>query len=429
MNRLLLVALPAVLQAQDPRAVTLPNRMRLVLRLDEGQPLVRARLSLPLPPGRRSLAEFALEAVDRSATGGHSRAAFHRALDHAGLRLTRTLAGNRVVWELLAPPQGLDAGLALLADQVLRPQVDGSVLERVRLRAYRDLQVRTPAQRALVRAQARLGTGSNPPMDEALLTQSGQGEVDALLRDLLRPEAAVLEIQGAATESQARTAAWLQFGAWSPGRPPAGDGAPEPGAGAPGAGAPGAGAPGARLTLVPGGAPLAWIGVDLSDAPRALGELLGFALAVPAPGVTLERHGAGFAYRLQGGDPLASLEVLGRHLDGLASEGLGPEAWEAARSRCLAARAARGLHPGLPVDTEADAAEPEIRAMELRSFNAALRKALDPDRRLAVVGGIQAKDGADPRLARFGTSETWSEARGAFVGRDTPTEGARPPRR
>ncbi|MFN8011933.1 MAG: hypothetical protein U0P81_11075 [Holophagaceae bacterium] len=417
MRRLLLATLATILQAQDPRAVTLPNRMRLVLRLDEGLPLVRARLSLPVPAHRRSLAEFALEAVDRSATGGHGRAAFHRALDHAGLRLTRTLAGDRVVWELLAPPQGLDAGLALLADQVLRAQVDGGVLERVRLRAFRDLQDRTPAQRALVRAQARLGTGPYPPMDEALLTQSGQGEVDAVLQDLLRPEAAVLEIQGAATESQARTAAWLQFGAWPPGRAPAAGGAP---------------GPRPRLTLVPGGVALAWVGVDLGDAPRAVRDLLGLALeagAAPVPGAVLERHGSGFAYRLQGGDPLANLEALGRHLDGLASVGLGPEAWAAARARYLAARAVRGLHPGLPVDGTADAAEAEVRAMDLPGFNTALRKVLDPGRRLAVVGGLRPKDGADPRLAGFGPPETWFEARGAFVGRDTPSTGPQPPRR
>ncbi len=417
MRRLLLATLAGVLQAQDPRAVTLPNRMRLVLRLDESLPLVRARLSLPLPPDRRSLAEFALEAVDRSATGGHSRAAFHRALDHAGLRLTRTLSGDRVVWELLAPPQGLDAGLALLADQVMRAQVDGGVLERVRLRIFRDLQDRSPAQRALVRAQARLGTGPNPPMDEALLTLSGQGEVDAVLRDLLRPEAALLEIQGAATESQARTAAWLQFGAWSPGRAPGGGGVP---------------APGARLTLVPGGAALAWVGVDLGDAPREMRDLLGFALTAgvaPVPGATLERHRSGFAYRLQGGDPLANLEALGRHLDKLATEGLGPEAWAAARARYLAARTARGLHPGLPLDEAADAAEPRIRAMEPGGLDAALRKVLDPGRRLAVVGGLRPKDLADPRLSGFGPPEIWSEARGLFLGRDTPPGGAQPPRR
>ncbi len=406
--RLLACSPALVLSAQSPRALVLPNHLPVVITEDLGRPVARARLRFILPPQRSALAAFAMEVLDRSATGSHSRGSFDRALDHAGLSLRRSQDAGSVAWELVGPPQSLDKGLALLADQVMRLQLDGTAVERARLRLYRDLQGRSPSQRALLRARARLGAAEGPPPDEALLSLTGEAEIEAFLRELFRPRNAVLSIEGALTESQASTAAFLHFGTW-PDRPAAGPVPPE--------------APAPRLTLVPGGASLAWLGLDLAATPVAFRELL--ALAAPrttSSGAELEVHPGGFALQRSGGNPLESLGSLQADLAGLAGKGLSAPQFEAAKRRYASAEATLGLHPA---DLElrgsaARALSAEIARMDLETFNGILRKAFAGSHQHAVLVGLTTKDGTDPRLEPFGEPEVWFDAKGAFVHRTKP---------
>lgn len=407
---LLLLPAAGILAAQAPAPFRLPNGLAISVREDLGRPLVRVRLRFDLPPRPAGLVAFALEALEHSATGSHSRAAFARTLDHAGLGLVRTLGPGTLSWELTGSPQAFDVGLALLADQALRPQVDGAALERSRLRLYRELQALSPAAQALQRGRVRLGTLEGPLADEILLAQSGQLDVEGFLREALRPERAHLSIEGAVGESQARTAAFLAFGTWTRG---------------------GAVAPVAtpvdpvRLTLVPGGAPFAWVGVDLKESSPAFRALL--ALAAPLalrPGVDLEVHPLGFALRASG-PPLETLRRIQEDLDAFARKGLDAGALEAAKRRHAAGEATLGLHPALPLSAGLGA---DVQAMDLASFNALLAKAFDLRARQAVLAGLGAKEQADPSLAPFGEPEVWVEGRGAFLRRSAAQAPAMPPR-
>lgn len=412
MRRLLPCLAAGLLGAQAPPPARLPNGLALSVKEDFGRPLVRARLRLELPPRPAGLAAFALEAMEHSPTGSHSRGSFSRALDHAGLSLVRTLGSGTLTWELTGPPQSFDAGLALLADQVLRPQVDGTALERARLRLYRDLQAQSPAARALRRARAKLGAREGPLAEETLLTQAGQPEVEAFLRDALRPERAHLAIEGAVGASQARTAAFLAFGAWPAAAVP---GAPDTAPPAP-----------ARLTLVPGNAPGAWMGVDLSGFPRAFLALLALAAPEAAPsGADLELHPGGFALRASG-EALPAIRKLQSDLDTFARRGLTTEALETAKRRHAAGEVTLGLHPAL---SAAEGLAGEVQALDVATFNALLREAFGPAHRHAVLVGLPPKEAAGPDLAFLGEAEVWVEARGAFLRRSAAAQEAPPPRR
>lgn len=401
-----LFLLPALAaSAQGSRSLVLPNHLEVLIEEDFGRPLVRARLRFQVPNRHPALLAFALEVLERSATGAHSRGSFNRALDHAGLALSRTSDAESVTWELVGPPQTLDTGLALLADQVLRPQIDGTAVERARVRLYRDLQSQNPAERAMLRARAKLGAPAGPPPDESLLSQTGEADLEAFLRDLLRPANAVLAIEGSVTEAQARTAAFLHFGTW-PDRPAASPPTPSE-------------VP-ARMTLVPGSAPQAWLGLDLSATPLAFRELL--ALATPRTsdsGSDLEILPDGFALQRIGGNPLQSLDELRADLENFAGKGLSPQQFDAAKRRHASAQATLGLHPATPVlqDLAAAALAAEIRAMDLPAFNGILRKAFQGSHRHAVLVGLTPKDSADPRIEAFGEVEVWIEGKGTFVRR------------
>jgi hypothetical protein len=406
----LLPALGAV-AGQPARPVTLPNRLTLVVKEDFGRPVVRVRLRFDLPPRPLGLAAFSLDTLEHSATGSYSRGAFYRALDHAGLKLVRSLGPGTLTWELTGPPQAFDTGLGLLADQVLRPQLDGAALERARLHLYREAQALGPVARALQRARFRLGTLEGPLADEGLLVQTGQGDVEAFLRETLRPERARLTVEGPVGESQARTAAFLAFGTW---QPPEATARPVPAPAPP------------RLTLAPAATPFAWVGVDLSGSPRAFRTLL--ALAAPEtvrPGVEFELHPHGFALR-RSGPPLAGLAGLQEDLDAFARQGLSPEVLARAKRRHAAREATLGLHPALEAPEGLGA---EVQAMEAGTFHELLRKAFESANRHAVLGGLGPKEAADPSFAAFGEPEVWVEGRSAFLRSSAAAEPGTGPRR
>jgi len=407
----LLLASPVValmLPGQEARPSVLPNRLVLEVAEDLSRPLARATLRLSLPPepaGREGMAAFALETLERSAAGSHSRASFNRTLDHAGLILRRTLQPNHVVWELIGPPQALDAGLSLLADQILRPQVDGTAVERVRIRQARTLQTSAPGTRALQRARAALGAPSGGTVEEGFLSQVDQPEVEAFLRDLLRPDRATLRLEGAVAGSQARLAALHHFGTWP--LPATGLPAPIPD-------------PPSRIRLVPGGASLAWLGVGLGDAAPAVREIL--ALAAPESpllGEGLEVLPEGLALRSAVDGPLAQLARLQARFDTLAEQGLTAEAFEAARRRHASQLAAWALHPAerARLSTDPVSAARAAAALDRQAFNTELRRLLAPSRRRVVLVGVEAAAAADQSLTPYGAVEVWDAARAAFVRR------------
>jgi hypothetical protein len=402
------LAAAAPLPGQGTKPSVLPNRLVLDVAEDLSRPLARATLRLSLPPepaGREGMAAFALETLARGAAGSHSRASFNRTLDHAGLILRRTLLPRQVVWELTGPPQALDAGLALLADQLLRPQVDGTAVERVRLRMAHALRASAPGARALQRARTALGAPCAPVAEEGFLSGVDQAEVEAYLRDLLRPDRASLRLEGSVAASQARLAAFHHFGTW-----------PLPATALPTPPAP----PSPRIRLVPGGASLAWLGVGLGDTPPAVREVLLLA----APGLAplaegLEIHPEGLALRSVADGPVGQLARLQARLDALAEQGLDAAAFEAVRRRHAARQAGSALHPADRARLGTDPAETAraVAALDRGAFNAELRRLLAPSRRQAVLVGVEAAAAADPGLAAFGPVEVWDAARAGFIRR------------
>jgi hypothetical protein len=399
-----LLSAGTLLAAQAPRgSARLPNGLRVEVAEDPGRPVMRIRLRLPVPPSPPGLATFALEAMERSGTGSHSRQSFVRALDHAGLSLVRTLEGGEAVWELVGPPQAFDTGLTLLADLVLRPLVEGATVERARLRLFRELQALTPAQRALGRARSRLGAAETSAPDEAFLARTSLAELEGFLRDLLRPGQGSLRVEGAVAETQARTAILLAFGAW----PAAEDRRPGPPT------AP----PPPRLLLAPGTVPQAWLGLDLREAPSHLRALLPLLLDHRRPpGTSLEVLPWGLALRT-GGPPLEALAALQAEVDALAERGPDPVALEHALRRLRAEAATLGLHPGrhgeVPVGTGALAPE---------QVAAALRAHLEPRFRSAVLVGLEPLAARTLALPAFGPAEAWDEGAGTFLPRPAAAE-------
>jgi predicted Zn-dependent peptidase len=387
----LLLAVAPRLAAQAPlQTFTLPDGLRVVLREDQGRLLFRARLRLllrpgDLPPGKEGLADLALRMMDRGEAGRLGSAAFDRALDEGGIRLTRTLSADALTWELVSRSRDQDRALGLLANRVLRPVLDPAVLEPERLACWRDQEAALASPEA--RLRAALGLDGPPPATEQSLGQLTFADLETLLRRVLRPGRALLVLEGDLGLEQAKALVRLSLGTWTaeslpPDPPvPAAGPAPSPARIA---------APGTPLRIEAAVPP-----PDLDPALRDLALLLlrndprlADILASDAPRGILR-----FTLRAPGQNAEAALATLRDRLAALARRGCTATDLDHARVAWAEAQRVRLLHPeallaGDLLEAEGLAARPEaVAAATPAALDEALRRWLDPARiRWAAVG-------------------------------------------
>lgn len=206
----LLLALPGLLVAAVPGAdFTLPSGLRVALQEQHRQPLIRARLRLPMPPdpaGSEGLTTLLLEAWEATPPDVvvDGRLDFRVRRDGLGLAL-----------DLAFRSQDQEAALGALAQFLLRPVFSGSDLELLRLRWIRRLEAQSPAR--LARQRWLDALRDRPQPGPALLGSLDAARLEAHHRRLLAPAGAVLGLGGDLDSAQARQLTLLTLGTWSTG--------------------------------------------------------------------------------------------------------------------------------------------------------------------------------------------------------------------
>jgi len=399
----ILAALAALLLAaqglaQAPvRAQTfsLPNGLRVILLEDHERPLVRARLHLPLEretAAHPGLAPLALRVLGHSDAGAFRIGDFEQLLAGAGIELIPALRSDGLSWSLLARSRDQDLALGLLADRVFRSILDPTTLEAERLACWRE----TERLEATPRAKLRLllepdWTLQAPTLDS--LTAVTYEDLLAFFARVLRPDRAVLVLQGDLGQEQAKRLVLLSFGTWTVRPQPTVPASPPP--------ASPAAPPVQRVELpAPGLPPRAMaVAVEPEDLEPEVEALL--ALLLPGDPVLFPAQ-----LRLEGLDLVATLEAeapgsapaieasLLERLQALRQRGFTEADLRRARTAWSAGRALSGLHPGALVDealaeTRGRAVAPaRMAALTVETLNAGLRRWLDPARlRTGVLGG------------------------------------------
>ncbi|WP_257313967.1 M16 family metallopeptidase [Geothrix fuzhouensis] len=395
-------ALPSI----RPQMFTLPNGLRVVLLEDHERPLVRARLHLTLDSEaatRPGLAPLALRVLRHSDAAAFRMEDFEQLLAGAGIELTSALRSDGLSWSLLARSRDQDLALGLLADRAFRSIVDPATLEAERLACWRETERLDASPRAKLRSLLEPDWTLQAPT-LARLTAITYEDLLAFYARTLRPDRAVLVLQGDLGQEQAKRLVVLSFGTWTVQPPPPVPGAPTsvPAPAPTPASSPAAPSPEAqRIQVALAGAGLRAMAV--AAEPEDLGVEAGALLALLLPGnpvlfpaqVTLE--GQDLVAILDAeplGSPSAVETSLRERLQTLRQRGFTEQDLDRARAAWLAGRALTSLHPGSMVDealaeARGRAVTPEgMAAVTLGHLNEALRRWLDPARlHTGVVGG------------------------------------------
>ncbi|MDR3683756.1 MAG: insulinase family protein [Geothrix sp.] len=376
-----------VLQAQPrPQSFTLPNGLRVVHLEDHEHPLVRARLYLRVesgdtPADRQGLPLLFHRLLDGAETADLKAGDLDRILADAGIQLRSSLEAGGFTWELVARSRDQDRAMGLLADRLLRPLFDPTLLEAERQAFQQQLEHPEASPHRRLRQGLTRDLRSRPTPD-SLKTMTLQ-DLLAFRARAFRPDRAILILHGDLGLEQAKRLVLLNLGSWAtqaapPGRPPS---APAPAPSLPLEGpriaAPGAGIRVQALAPRPG---------DL--APEAA-ELL--CLLVPgdpslAP-VRVAMEEDGLVATLDGGGDTSGSVIwflLLRRLEVLRQRGFTQAELDSARTAWLARRSLDSLHPeaqmarALAEVLGRGGTEEPMRAMSLDALNANLRNWLDP---------------------------------------------------
>lgn len=348
------------LQAQAPprtQAFSLPNGLRVLLLEDHERPLIRARLHLLLDRAsgalRPGLGPLALRMLEHSDAGNLEAGDFHQVLAGAGIELAPSLRADGLAWDLVARSRDQDLALGMLADRVLRPIFDPSILEAQRLACWREVE-RAGASSAPLKLHLA------PEPDWTLQAPTLDGLAAITYEDLLafharmsRPDRAVLLLHGDLGREQARRLVFQTFGTWALSAPVAP--APVPAAPGPEAGA-------LLALLLPG---------DPALLP------VRFQMEGPRPVATLEVGTSG---------PATAASVMLERLQALRRRGFTESDLNRARAAWSAGRALVALHPEALLDQalaearESAATPARMEALTIEALNGELQRWLDPAR-------------------------------------------------
>ncbi|WP_275975710.1 M16 family metallopeptidase [Geothrix terrae] len=206
-----------------PQTFSLPNGMRVVLLEDHERPLVRARLNVLLSrdletvhPG---LAALALRVLGHSDAGAFGVDEFEQLLAGAGIELVPALRADGLSWNLLARSRDQDLALGLLADRAFRSVATSLTLETDRLASWRETERLEASPRAKLRLLLEPDwTLQAPTLDH--LSAINHPDLLAFYARALRPDRAVLILQGDLGLEQAKRLVLLSFGTWTVQAPP-----------------------------------------------------------------------------------------------------------------------------------------------------------------------------------------------------------------
>lgn len=370
--RVWLLAACAVLTLRAQPGVqrfTLPNGLRVLLLEDHERPLVRARLQVRYEPGdglpdRPGLARLLLQMMARSAAADLGAEDLDRFLEGSGIQLTQWAGREGLEWCLVARGRDQDRAFNLLADRLFRTLLEPSLLEAQRQACAR------PPDPAGSPPPGWDGEPAAAPSLAQLRTISLEDLLDFRAR-VLRPDRAVLAIQGDLGLEQAKRMLLLSLGSWVARPPSQGPAAPPPPAG-PAVRAPRSG---------PGTCAVADRPEGLAEEAAALLSLLLAGDPALAP-IRVTRAGRRLAFETEAGSRAELLERLGdRRRSGYAQADL-----DRARTIWLARRSLSALHPWSPLEAalaEASGrgiADDRLKALPLEVLNAGLRLWLDPAR-------------------------------------------------
>lgn len=365
---------------------TLPNGLRVHLLEDHATQLVRASLRVAWkaseePSGKEGLGVFLASLLEHTASGAPFPAAFSGRVAGSAIKFQFRPATGRMEWSAAARSADQEAALQAIAYAVMRPSLEGPMVEAQRLNAGRGLEATPPSESIRNRFLASLqGVHLG---DEATLKHLGLPDLDAFHHRIVRPERAVLGLTGDLTLAQARSLTLLHLGAWGP-------------ATAPGTAA-GGEAP--RLLHHAEGAPEAWLGVPLSGrtpGSLAAAELLALMLEF-LPDTPFRRSPEGKPFLLfrntapASGDLPAAIAFLRQRLQGVADL-LTPAAFDQARDRWRREEAVLRLNPGRWMDRTLD-----------RSLERAARPEDVQGATLTSVRAFYEQQAAAPRLLLLGT--------------------------
>ena len=381
----LLALAPALLHAQAPaRHFTLPDGLRLSLREDPARALFRVHLRVALhpgdiPPGQEGLLQLALRMMDRGQAGHLGPTAFDRLLDEGGIQLTRRLSARAITWELVCRNRDQDRALGLLADRILRPVLDPEALETERLACWQaETQALATPQGALARA---LRVGEPPAPTELGLGRLSFTDLETFLGRIMRPDRAVLALEGDLGLEQAKALVLLSFGTWTapPATPQTTPSAP-PGAGSTPANRP---VPGMVPRVEAAAPPPAGLAPALRDLARlwlaGCPPLAPYWLP-PAPGGSLR-----FRADPPAGSPASAAQTaLQAQLAQILAAGVTTTGLNQAKAAWAGTRQLRTLHPEAQLDADVrnvlgDDAQPDaVAAVTPDQLQAALRQWLAP---------------------------------------------------
>ena len=375
--RLLPFLLPCMLAAAPAdgwKEFRTPSGLRVVLEARHERPLVRMELRVAWPdaelPPEGCASELLCAVLGRCGAGGLSRFVLERTLADRGLKLNLVGGRHGLAWSMLADSQDQEDAFAFLAHAVFRPSLSEGIIATLR-----DSKPSVTAEDAF---RAALGF----PREGITICDLEPAALYALHRRLVRPDHAILLIQGDLSLAQARQLVLLHFGTWAPSPEPS----PEP--------KPGPRSVRIQRQMVPGSPRIAWAG---SAAPRGdarvraahvlLSYLLeanfqhsvwnGFSLESPRP----EGDAGPLLFTTVpslSGNPE---RLLADHLKRLASRGFSASELGLARARWRAERIALALHPEDQLAVRAHCllfgdAGAYLEDVSLEEVNAALRARL-----------------------------------------------------
>lgn len=367
----LLVAAPAPEAWNEFRT---PSGLRVVLESRHERPLVRLELRVAWPtvdvPSEGCASDLLCAVLGRCGAGGVSRFVLERTLADRGLKLG--LAGGRqtLAWSMVADSQDQEDAFTFLAHAVFRPSLAEGITATLR------------DSKPSVTPEDVFRAGLGFPREGIAICDLDSAALHALYRRLVRPEHAVLLIQGDLSLAQARQLVLLHFGTWAP--------APEPSASDKAAPRP------SKLQRqgIPGNQRVAWAGSPPPEgdararAAHVLLSLLlerafqngvggGIALEAPRP----EGDAGPILFRtlpVLAGNPE---RLLAERLERLGFHGFSASDLGLARSHWRAERAALALHPEDQLSARAhgllfgDAGD-FLETVTLADVNAALRARL-----------------------------------------------------
>ncbi len=197
----ILVAVPA--PSLEFRA---PNGLRVILDERHEQPLVRFELRVPWE-GREDSASMCA-VLGHGGAGGFSRTALEQALADRGLKMNLEAGRHSLAWSMLTDSQDQEDAFEFFAHALFRP----ALAEGITALRQATKEAASPEESFLAVLGLPTGEGALPKLDLPGCL--------ALHRRLVRPERAVLIIQGDLNLPQARQLVMLHLGTWAP--------APEP---------------------------------------------------------------------------------------------------------------------------------------------------------------------------------------------------------